>query len=238
VASFNLHCGADVRGEPFDVAAAVGRLDALITCLQEDWIPDEAAPTDPDPVAATGRARGLTLHRAVLCRAPNRALLTASADGGSGRLCISVLSALPVTGCEVIALGQGPGDSIPRVAQVLMVQLPSGGRLRLVNCHLTCSAASPLQLWRLWRRLRHADSVPTVIAGDLNMPALLARRCGGLTALVRGATFPAYRPVLQLDHVLASAGIQGAPGTVLPPAGSDHRPVRAQLLDVSGWCRT
>ncbi len=235
MASFNLHCGADVQGEPYDVAAAIGRLDAAVICLQEDWVPAQSATTaDSDLVASAGRALGVTVHRAQLCAPHSRAaLLGVSADGGPGELCISVLTALPVIGCEVIDLGRGPGDSIPRAAQVLLLRSPAGGLLRLVNTHLTFSVASPLQLWRLWRRLR-ADPVPTVIAGDLNMPAVLARRFAGLTALVRGPTFPARQPVLQLDHVLVSRGVRAGSGTVLPPAGSDHRPVRAQVR-VPGW---
>lgn len=156
------------------------------------------------------------------------------ADDGPGRLYISVLTALPVTAHEVIALGYGPGDSFPRVAQVLSLQTPGGAVLRLVNTHLTFSVASPLQLWRLWQRLR-ADPVPTVIAGDLNMPALVARRYAGLTGLVSGPTYPADVPVLQLDHILASRGVGAGRGAVLPPAGSDHRPVRARFR-LQGRC--
>lgn len=223
-----------MQGEPYDVVAAVGRLDAGVICLQEDWVPGEAAPgSGHDPVGDVGRALGVSVHRAELCAAGGRTDFGVSADGGPGRLCVSVLTALPLISYEIIALGRGPGDAVPRVAQVLVLRSPAGGLLRLVNTHLTCSVASPLQLWRLWRRLR-ADPVPTVIAGDLNMPALLARRCAGLTGLVRGATFPAMQPLVQLDHVLVSAGIQPGSGTVLPPAGSDHRPVRAQLLGING----
>jgi endonuclease/exonuclease/phosphatase family metal-dependent hydrolase len=236
VASFNLHCGTDARGEPYDVAAAVGGLDSAVICLQEDWVPVRASvPAGQDPIAAAGHELGLTVHRAELCAPASQSLLGVSAGGSPGQLCISVLTALPVISYEVIALGHGPGDSIPRVAQVLMLQSPAGGLLRLVNCHLTFSVASPLQLWRLWRPLR-SDRVPTVIAGDLNMPALVARRFPGLTDLVHDATFPAHRPVLQLDHVLVSGGIQAGSGTVLPAAGSDHRAVRAHLLGIQGWC--
>ncbi len=236
MASFNLHFGTDVQGEPYDVAAAVERLDATIICLQEDWIPAEPDRATDDPVADVGHALGVTLHRAHLRSRQWRATLDGAANGGPGRLCISILTALPVISYEVIGLGQGPGDPIPRVAQVLLLRSPAGGQLRLINTHLTCSVASPLQLWRLWRRLR-ADPVPTVLAGDLNMPAVVARRCAGLTGLVRGATFPAMQPVVQLDHVLVSAGVRAGSGTVLPPAGSDHRPVRAQLHGINGWHR-
>ncbi len=235
MASFNLHGGSDAHGKPYEVPAAVGALDAAVICLQEDRTPAGwAVRAGHDPVAVTGRALAVAVHRAELGVPQGRSHVGAFANGGSGRLCLSVLTALPVVGYEVVALGRGPGDLIPRVAQVVILQSPAGGLLRLVNCHLTFSVVSPLQLRRLWRLLR-SDPVPTVIAGDFNMPGLVARRFPGLTELVRGATFPAHQPVVQLDHVLVSSGIQARPGTVLPAAGSDHRPVRAQLLGVSGW---
>jgi endonuclease/exonuclease/phosphatase family metal-dependent hydrolase len=235
VASFNLHGGSDTQGKPYEVPAAVGGLNAAIICLQEDRTPAGwAVRAGRDLVAATGRALGVGVHRAELGVPQDRSHVGVFADRGSGRLCISILTALPVISYEVVALGHGPGDSIPRVAQVVILRSPAGGLLRLVNCHLTFSVSSPLQLRTLWRSLR-SDAVPTVIAGDLNMPGLIARRFPGLTELVRGATFPAHQPVVQLDHVLVTSSIQAGPGTVLPAAGSDHRPVHAQLLGISSW---
>lgn len=228
MASLNLHCGADSRGEPFDVAGVTGRLDATIICLQEDWVPGAASElTGPDRVAEAADTLGARLYRATMWPGVARSDLGIPAEGGRGDLCISVLTALPVTGYEVVPLGNGPGDSVPRFAQLLQIRVP-GGMLRLVNTHLSVSVASPLQLWRLWGQLSTAP-VPTVIAGDLNMPALAARRYPGLTSLVRGATFPADQPVLQLDHILVSRGIDGLGGSVLPPVGSDHRPVWARF---------
>jgi len=209
------------------VAGAIGRLDASIICLQEDWVPDGAGElTGADQAAVAAETLGATLYRAPMWQGVTRRVLGTSADGGQGDLCISVLTALPVIGYEVIPLGHGPGDLVPRHAQVLQLRTPGGGALRLVNTHLSCSVASPLQLWRLWRQLRK-DPVPTVVAGDLNMPALVARRCPGLTGLVRGPTFPADRPAFQLDHVLVSRRVGAGGGAVLPSAGSDHLPVRA-----------
>jgi len=199
-----------------------------VICLQEDWVPGSAGePTGPDQVGWSADALGATLYRAPIWASVTRQVLGIRADGGPGDLCISVLTTMPVTGYEVIPLGQGPGDAVPRYAQVLRLHA-RGGALRLVNTHLSASAASPLQLARLWRQLR-TDPVPTVIAGDLNMPALLARRYRGLTGLVRGRTFPAHQPVVQLDHILVSRGVGAGCGSVLPPAGSDHRPVLARF---------
>jgi endonuclease/exonuclease/phosphatase family metal-dependent hydrolase len=228
VASFNLHCGADARGQPYAVAEAIERLGAGVICLQEDFVPaGSGEQTGPDRVAQVADTLGASLYRAPLWEGVTRSALGIRADGGRGDLCISVLTALPVTAYDVMPLGQGPGDTVPRYAQVLRILGPHGP-LRLVNTHLSASAASPLQLWRLWRQLR-TDPVPTVIAGDLNMPALLARRYAGLTGLVRGNTFPAGQPVVQLDHVLVSRGIDTRGGGVLPFAGSDHRPVWARF---------
>lgn len=208
------------------MAGVIGQLDATVICLQEDWVPESGSGlTGSDRVALAAGTLGARLYRAPMWPSVTRPVLGIPADGGRGDLCISVLTTLPVTGYEVVALGNGPGDSIPRYAQVLKLRVP-GGALRLVNTHLSISVASPLQLRRLWRQLR-TDPVPTVIAGDFNMPALVARRYGGLTSLVRGRTFPASQPVVQLDHILVSTGIDARGGTVLPPAGSDHRPVRA-----------
>jgi endonuclease/exonuclease/phosphatase family metal-dependent hydrolase len=204
----------------YDVAGVVSQLAATIVCLQEDWVPCGGQSLKrQDGVTQAADSLGAAVHRAPMC--------AQEAAQGSGRLCISVLTALPVTSQKVIALGRGPGDGIPRIAQVLTLRT-HGGRLRLVNTHLTYSVLSPLQLWRLWRKLK-PDQIPTVIAGDLNMPAFIARRYPGLTGLVSGPTFPAEQPVLQLDHVLVSRGIDAGPGAVLPHAGSDHRPIRAEF---------
>jgi endonuclease/exonuclease/phosphatase family metal-dependent hydrolase len=199
-----------------------------VICLQEDWVPGSAGePTGPDQVARAADTLGATLYRAPIWAGVTRPVLGIQAGGGAGDLCVSVLTTLPVIGYEIIPLGQGPRDAVPRYAQVLRLHT-RGGAVRLVNTHLSASAASPLQLRRLWRQLR-TDPVPTAIAGDLNMPALIVRRYTGLTGLVRGPTFPAHRPVVQLDHILVSCGIDAAGGNVLPPAGSDHRPVMARF---------
>jgi endonuclease/exonuclease/phosphatase family metal-dependent hydrolase len=48
--------------------------------------------------------------------------------------------------------------------------------------------------------------------------------------MVRGPTYPAHRPLVQLDHLLAGPGLRAEAAEVLPGVGSDHLPVRAQLL--------
>jgi endonuclease/exonuclease/phosphatase family metal-dependent hydrolase len=69
-----------------------------------------------------------------------------------------------------------------------------------------------------------------VIGGDLNMcrPAVFLAR--GYRPVLRGRTWPAERPVAQIDHLLASPGVEALQAAVAPAAGSDHRPIRATLV--------
>jgi len=128
----------------------------------------------------------------------------------------------------VTDLGRSPGDQIPRGAQLVTIGLPRRGSLRIVNTHLTYRLLSAVQLLSLVRRLA-ADDIPTVIAGDLNMPLPVTGLAAGYAPAVSGRTYPAHRPLLQLDHILASRRVARCGGEVLPPVGSDHLPVRARL---------
>jgi endonuclease/exonuclease/phosphatase family metal-dependent hydrolase len=233
IASMNLHCGIDTRGQPFDVRAAIGGLEAQVVALQEVWSSDDAV---GEPIEGAAKAMG-----AELLWLPGRNVASLAGVGvrgpsGPGRSGLAMLTTLPVARYEVVALGQMPGDASARSAQVVTLTLPAGGPLRIACTHLTHRYSSPLQLGRLMWHLT-GDPAPTVIVGDLNMPGQVARLVPGYTAAVRGRTWPAELPVVQLDHVLAGRGIGILGGTVLPPAGSDHLPVRARIIvpGTGGW---
>lgn len=225
VASMNLHCGVGSRGQPFDVEAAVRNLDAPVIALQESWSPDSG----PDPVAAAAKALDAQLFRVPLLSAADWSTLGIPGESGPGSLAMAVLCRLPVTGYEVADLGRMRGDAVRRCAQIVSIELPDRSVLRLAATHLTHRLISPLQLLRLIRRLNAEPSLPTVIAGDLNMPGLLAGTVRGYSPAVYGRTWPAELPVMQLDHILTSSGIEQISGSVLAPAGSDHLPVRAEI---------
>jgi endonuclease/exonuclease/phosphatase family metal-dependent hydrolase len=230
--------------------SAICGLDAAVICLQEDWKPLAApsGPTQADPadrLADAANKLGVAVYRAPMCTRPDIASLGVASHSGPGELSIAVLTALPVTACEVVPLGRAPGDQVARIAQVLTIELAEGPTVRLVNTHLTYALSSPLQLRTLLRWLypRAARdpapprAQPTIIAGDLNMPRLAAASTPWFTGgsrprvapAVCGQTFPARRPVVQLDHILASREIDRMGGAVLGPAGPDHLPIRAQL---------
>jgi endonuclease/exonuclease/phosphatase family metal-dependent hydrolase len=233
VASLNLHHGFDKDGTPFGVTAAVCQLDAAVICVQEAWQPFGAGsqPEVTDQLADAAEKLGMAMHRAVMCVRPGFARPAGTSQGetgqGSGELSVAVLTTLPVTGYRVIELGTAPGDIIPRLAQVALLELPDGGVLRVVNTHLTHRFTSALQLRQLQRQLDPGPA--TIIIGDLNMPRMIAARWPGYADLVRGRTYPADRPLIQLDHMLASRNLERISGRVLPPAGSDHLPIWAEF---------
>lgn len=225
IASLNLQCGIGTRGQPFDVEAAVLSLDAPVIVLQETWSPDGLA---PDPVEIAAKRLGAQLFRVPVRHVEDLGRVLIPVPSGPGTIGIALLSVLPVTGYEVFELGDVPGDTVSRRAQIATIETDAGAVLRLAGTHLTYRLRSPAQLVRLMRHLRGSE-LPTVIAGDLNMPRRLARLGPGYTPAVRGRTWPAELPVVQLDHVLAGRRVQPVHGTVLPPAGSDHLPVRASV---------
>jgi endonuclease/exonuclease/phosphatase family metal-dependent hydrolase len=233
IGSLNLHCGLSADGQPFSVAEAIGALPADIVALQETWwlrdgtdgTNSSAGADDADAVAAAARDRRAELIRAPVRDGTSLADLGIAPRPERGSWGIAVLSRLPVTGYETVDLGLAPGDVASRTALVCSVTAPGGWPLRLVNTHLTHKLTSPVQLRRLARHLAAGPPVPTVIVGDLNMPRLATRVAGGYAPTVRGATYPAHRPLIQLDHLLAGTGVDCCAATVLPPVGSDHLPV-------------
>jgi endonuclease/exonuclease/phosphatase family metal-dependent hydrolase len=225
IGSMNLHCGIGTRGQSFDVEAAILSLDAPLVVLQETWSPD--SPAGDDAVDAAARRLGAQVVRVPSQHIDSLRTIGIPADSGPGTVGLALLSALPVTSYDVLDFAGVPGDFVTRRAQIATIELPGGAALRIAGTHLTYRLLSPLQLARLTRHLG-GSSLPTVIAGDLNMPRQLARLAPGYVPAVRGRTWPAELPMIQLDHVLTRR-VTGAQGTVLPPAGSDHLPVRARL---------
>lgn len=224
LASLNTHGGRGADGRPYDLVAACREFKADIIVLQEVW----RRAGEPDPVAGLAGALGAEPLWTDLIGDVDLRGVGVADETARGRWGLAALSTVPVAGYEVADLGRIPGDITPRRAQLITVALPGRGMLRVVNTHLTYRLASPLQLFRLVRRLLQ-DDIPTVIAGDLNMPMPVTGLAVGYAPAVSGRTYPAHRPLVQLDHILASGRVARCGGEVLAPAGSDHLPVRARL---------
>jgi endonuclease/exonuclease/phosphatase family metal-dependent hydrolase len=224
LASLNTHGGRGADGRAYDLAAACRQVKADIVALQEVWRPHGG----PDPVDEIAAATGAEAVQAELRADIDLRSLGIGGDRTRGRWGLAVLTTMPVAHSQVADLGRTPGDPIGRVAQLITVEIPGGGRLRVANTHLTHLLASPVQLLRLVRHLAATD-VPTVIVGDLNMPMPVTGLAAGYAPAVTGRTYPAARPLVQLDHVLAGRRVARCGGEVLPSAGSDHLPIRARL---------
>ena len=96
----------------------------------------------------------------------------------------------------------------------------------------TCSSARTVTTARSTRRCAPAGPArcgparrhEPVGAAGAGLPAAAG------TGRSRGATWPAWNPHSQIDHILVRGAIEIGAGEVLPAAGSDHRPVRAELV--------
>ncbi len=143
---------------------------------------------------------------------------------------LAVLSRVPVLGTTTIDLGQLRRDPARRGAIAVEVEI-DGRPVRVIGTHGShLSHGSVLQL-RALRRILAASESQGVLAGDMNLwgpplSALLPR----WTRAVRGRTWPAWRPLAQLDHVLVTDGVKVLDrGQVMPVRGSDHLPVRVRV---------
>jgi len=220
------------RTEPssFGRASAGPLLPLPAAALAPTAVP---TPAPADYLAEAAAKLDAALYQVVMCSRPGLTLLGVPTGSGPGELNIAVLTTLPVIEYQVIELGVAPRDDVPRFAQALTLALASGARVRVVNTHLTHRFTSPAQLRRLRRLLRAgavaSSQLPTMIVGDLNMPRTVAALTAEYAATVRGRTWRAQRPLVQLDHIMAGRGIELLQGDVLPPVGSDHLPIRARM---------
>jgi endonuclease/exonuclease/phosphatase family metal-dependent hydrolase len=224
LASLNTHAGRGADGRPYSLEAACRQLGADIIVLQEVWRPRGQL----NPVVEIAAALGAEPLWTDLIHDVDLDSVGIADERTRGRWGLATLTTAPVLEFRVTDLGRSPGDITPRGAQLITIGLPGRGPVRIVNTHLTYRLLSPVQLFRLVRRLA-VDDIPTVIAGDLNMPMPVTGLAVGYAPAVSGRTYPAHRPLLQLDHILASRRVARCGGEVLPPVGSDHLPVRARL---------
>ena len=230
LASINLHGGRTRHGRAYPVSDAIGALDADVVLVQENW-----RPRGEDSLARRAAAAHGYRSVAEFDLVPDVALaalgiVRGPAPDETGAWGLAVLSRLPVQEYATIPLGHAPGDlGGPRFAQVLTIPIGGEAALRVVNTHLTYRLAyGPGQLRRLIARLAR-PRVPTVIGGDLNMCRPTVALASPYRPAVRGRTWPAHRPIAQIDHLLAGPGVEVRDAAVAADQGSDHRAVRATL---------
>ncbi len=124
-----------------------------------------------------------------------------------------------------------PSDRVERAA--LVVDLTVEGRpISVVGTHMSHLHYGSHRNWaELRRALKTAARPDAALVGDMNTWGPLVRVfMPGWRRAVIGRTWPAWRPHSQIDHILVRGALRRASGMVLPNAGSDHRPVRAELV--------
>jgi endonuclease/exonuclease/phosphatase family metal-dependent hydrolase len=143
---------------------------------------------------------------------------------------LSILTRIPVDKVEVLDLGKLRADPVHREAVALTVSGgdPAGRSVTIVGVHMShLTDGSPWQYRRLSALLPSDD---VIVAGDMNLPGLpLQAMFPRYRRVARGRSWPAWRPLFQGDHILATPTLAArAKGDVMSAVrGSDHLPVRA-----------
>ena len=256
LASFNVLHGRSLPDGSTDVSAlasACASLGADVLGIQEVDRGQERS-GGVDQAAAVAESMGAIAWRYVptLTGTPGGAWLPASempdsSDAGSSGMesayGIALLSRVAVQWWRTLRL---PPPSTRMRAPVLVPgtkrwtwiadepRVAICARMRLGGCDVTVATThlSFVPAWNAWQLRRLVRALrglpgPYLLMGDLNLPGRLPPMLAGWTPLVRGKTFPAHQPRMQLDHVLGSPwrswGESGGRAVELPV--SDHRAV-------------
>jgi endonuclease/exonuclease/phosphatase family metal-dependent hydrolase len=246
IVSYNLLHGVDITaGGVVDLSAAAGvlaSLDADVIALQEvDRGQDRTG--GADQVADLAGALGMTgVFGAALLGDPGTSWRAADPDDGSAAYGVGLLVRGDLTGTRRVRLPGGgagtrrpgaspqrPGwDGEPRVA--LVATAAAGGEhLTVIVTHLSYLPVRAVRQLRAAASIRHADRA-RILVGDLNLPAWAVRAVVPGSRHAGGeATYPSWRPRLQMHHVLVDGPIDVVRATAHPRTTSDHRPLVVDL---------
>lgn len=212
---------ADGRVDLDRFAAAIAQLDVDVLALQE-VDRDQPRSLGADLTVVAAEASGAVAYRfaAALSGLPGGWLpATGQEFPGTPLYGVALVSRYPVLAWDVVRLPAlrvrvplvvaGPRLVIatdePRVAVVARIDAPVGP-VTVVSTHLSFLPFwNVVQLRRLLRAV--SDEEPVVLMGDLNMRPRLAAPATGMRTLAAGATFPAWAPSTQIDHILARGGL-------------------------------
>jgi len=265
IANYNMHCGIDGWGRPYDYVGAIGALDADVIVLEEVWTTE--GDDGGGQSAEAGRALGYQIAAQTLGRgrrirpqpdAPdtwrarsvwadgNKALYMdgvrplpegvralprwQEAEAGTLGIAVLVRPDLPIEATRLVHMSVLRADRVLRAA--LVVDLTVEGRpISVAGTHMAHLPFGSHRNWAELRRQLQTEARPdAVLAGDMNTWGPLVRVfMPGWRRAVTGPTWPSWRPHSQIDHIIVRGAVHPVSGAVLPHAGSDHRPVRAEL---------
>ena len=250
VATFNLLHGRSLTDGSVPEAAlraAAAELDADVVGLQEVDLRQERS-AGADQTAVVAEALGAQWCRFVpaLHGTPGVAWTAATGDAdaaeteGGPAYGVGLVSRLPVRSWKARRFGPAPvgmplmvpgtrgltmvADE-PRVALAAVIET-SAGPVTVVTTHLSFVPGWNIRQLRRIARWAAAMPGPRVLLGDFNLPgAWPALSTNGWTQAARVATYPSWRPRVQLDHVLTHGMAAGEPAPtsrVLRLGVSDH----------------
>lgn len=224
-ATYNIHkaVGLDRKRDPGRIIAVLHEIDADVIALQE-------------ADRRFGR-RESVLPRAALDDSPWRAVAVHQRPESLGwhGNALLVRRTIEVADAQIVPL-----PTLEPRGAIRADLLVEGRRLRVAGMHLDLSGIRRRHQARaILHHLAGCDHgpCPTVLMGDLNEWAMrggVFREFGdGWQVLSGGRSFPARRPIAQLDRIIATPDWTvvdaGVHHSALAAVGSDHLPVRARL---------
>lgn len=269
VANYNMHCGMDGWGRPFDHVAAIGALAADVIMIEESWTTEGQREGQAEEAARSlgyqfvthtlGHGRrirpqpdpGATWVAQPSWSANNRALFLdglrpypesvrqlerwQQAEPGTFGIAMLIRPDLAVERTNIVPMSVLRADRVERAALVVDMTV-DGQPISVIGTHMSHLLYGSHRNWAELRRgLTTAARPDAVLAGDMNTWGPLVRVfMPGWRRAVIGRTWPAWRPHSQIDHILLRGALRRVSAAVLPFAGSDHRPVRAEIALGSG----
>ncbi|MGA7297466.1 MAG: endonuclease/exonuclease/phosphatase family protein [Rhodanobacteraceae bacterium] len=226
VATWNIHAckGSDFRIDPQRTLAVIDSLDADLIALQE-------VPTRSQHPAFRALLNGDLGYHCLL-----ETTLPDHPDGFGNAL----LSRLPVL--ETQRLDLSCPDREPRCAIDARIGVAGYGDLHVLATHLGLQARERhRQFDRLATRMERADAA-TLLMGDFNdwrarPETRLAARGLVTRSSASRRSFPAWLPLLRLDHIVVGPGLRVNEGHSGQPShwrhASDHLPLVAEIAFTS-----
>ncbi|MCR8671575.1 endonuclease/exonuclease/phosphatase family protein [Agrococcus sp. HG114] len=236
---------ADPTVDAATLSRAIAALDADVLALQEvDRGQPRSGMLDLTALAAEAMGGAASLFVPTLIGDPAREWRTATEadmDAATDAYGTALVTRYPVLRWHVLRLPPSarfrapmlvPAERSvvwirdePRAVVAATIRTPHG-TWTVASAHL--SFVQGVNVRQLRRALRWLEALPApqLLLGDLNLPPAIVRRVARARMLARGATFPASRPMVQIDHVLSDEPLPPFRQLRMPPLGvSDHLPV-------------
>ncbi|MCW1383057.1 endonuclease/exonuclease/phosphatase family protein [Novosphingobium sp. KCTC 2891] len=223
-ASYNIHkgVGLDRRRDPDRILSILREIDADVIALQE-------ADRRFGSREAVIPRQSLDEHSPWQAAAPGMRPLSMGWHGNV----LLVRREIEILDVRAVAL-----PTLEPRGAVCADLASEGRRFRVVGMHLDLSGLRRRhQVRAVCDHVAEGEAAPVVIMGDLNEWSLrggaLAEFDPHLTVLSPGRSFPARRPLAELDRIVVSqewgVGDTGVHHSPLSAVGSDHLPVFASL---------